>query len=356
MDDNMITLETSIPGTFTGTAADLIGQFKLHNQDTIRATRLAPLYITWGKYFNIRADLAWGQMEHETAYLKFGGLVKAGQNNFAGIGATGPGHPGNSFATEELGVIAQFAHLAWYVYPEHVNDFCSAKYDPRHFTWKAKPHRNAGTAIKILSETWAVGAGGYIYANAIIKLANEIKPISVEPPPQTPGSYELTIQMGHLGYNGGMTGARGEQAFNHLLGDALSAKFIDTEYRIKLMGTYDFGLAKPLKTHLFFSIHGDGSINPAAHGCSIGYPVPSNPAFAKAIQDAYIKLSGFYKRADNYTAGLQRYYAWGRGYVSANYYCLLEHGFCSNVKDYSWMMSHIEQIAECHYQTIKKFL
>jgi hypothetical protein len=176
----MITEKTSFVGRFEGTADDLINQFiRINPSKADRAKRLAPLYIKYGELFNLRADIAWAQMEHETGFLEFKGDVKPGQNNFVGIGATG-GVPGNSFATEELGIIAQFAHLAWYYFKDHVNAYCSNKYDPRHFGTTHYKY-TGNTSLAFLSGLWAVPGiykqpdGSVItYSGQIAKLANQI--------------------------------------------------------------------------------------------------------------------------------------------------------------------------------------
>ncbi|HAX18383.1 MAG TPA: hypothetical protein DCY00_07310, partial [Actinobacteria bacterium] len=132
-----------------------------------RARRLADLYIRWGQAFNIRADIAWAQMCHETGFLEFTGVAKADWNNFAGVGVTGPGAV-VTFASEELGIIAHYAHLAWYVYPDHVNGYCSSTYDPRHIG----AHRfNGDSSINCLNGRWAPAAD---YANKIVAFANQI--------------------------------------------------------------------------------------------------------------------------------------------------------------------------------------
>ncbi|MHB8168746.1 MAG: glucosaminidase domain-containing protein [Thermoleophilia bacterium] len=130
---------------------------------------IARLYVTWGYRFGIRADLAFAQMLHETNFLRYGGDVQPWQNNFAGIGAIGGGNPGNSFATPELGVIAQYAHLAWYVFPGDVNAYCNSRYDPRHF---GPGHNNTGHTPRQLEGKWAVPGTGY--GSAIARYANEI--------------------------------------------------------------------------------------------------------------------------------------------------------------------------------------
>ena len=136
----MITAKTSFIGHFNGTVDDLVRPFVLKSSNKLdRARRLAVIYLKYDRKFAIRADIAFAQMIHETGYLEYKGDVKPEQNNFAGIGATG-GVPGNSFATEELGVLAQIVHLCWYAYPNHINSLCSRTYDPRHFGSETIPH------------------------------------------------------------------------------------------------------------------------------------------------------------------------------------------------------------------------
>jgi len=166
-----ISKSTSMVGYQEVSAEQLVGLFVKRNPSkTERAARLAPMYINYGKMFNIRADIAWAQMCHETNFLEYTGDVKPGQNNFAGIGATGGGEPGNSFATEELGIIAHFAHLAWYYFPDHVNKYCSLEYDPRHFD-NVHKYYNGDTSLGFLKGRWATDTN---YADKIAQFANEI--------------------------------------------------------------------------------------------------------------------------------------------------------------------------------------
>ena len=65
------------------------------------APLLGDFYKTLGEYYGIRGDVAFAQAMHETDYFRFTGDVRNGQNNFAGIGATGGGARGASFSTPE---------------------------------------------------------------------------------------------------------------------------------------------------------------------------------------------------------------------------------------------------------------
>jgi len=130
---------------------------------------IANLYVEWGYRFGIRADIAFAQMLHETNFLRYGGDVQPHQNNFAGIGATGGGNPGNSFVNAEAGVIAHYAHLAWYVFPGHRNEYCNTGWDPRHF---GTGHADSVDVIGDLAGRWAVPGHGY--GEAIARYATRI--------------------------------------------------------------------------------------------------------------------------------------------------------------------------------------
>ena len=75
---------------------------------------IAALYKRHGEALAIRWDYAFFQMLLETNNLTFTGDVRARQNNFAGIGATGGGVPGESFKDVSTGVLAQIQHLVAY--------------------------------------------------------------------------------------------------------------------------------------------------------------------------------------------------------------------------------------------------
>lgn len=75
---------------------------------------MAELYYSIAPRYNIRPDVALAQACKETGYFRFSNLVKPEQNNFAGLGATGPGSPGASFPDKATGVEAQVQHLYAY--------------------------------------------------------------------------------------------------------------------------------------------------------------------------------------------------------------------------------------------------
>jgi len=71
-------------------------------------------YMRIGQELGVRWDYAFYQMLVETAFLKYNGDVRAHQNNFAGIAATGGGVPGESFPSVAEGVRAHLQHLMVY--------------------------------------------------------------------------------------------------------------------------------------------------------------------------------------------------------------------------------------------------
>lgn len=178
---------SGLNGRFLGDSTDLVRYFrdKTGGNDgkfSVSLPELAKMYVKYGKRFGIRADMAWAMMIHETGYGQYGGDVAPEQNNMAGIGATG-GVPGNSFATAELGVIAQYAHMAWYVYPDHLTDpYCcmveqpadgpiTTPGDPRHFQSNGSVHRGNVRTVYELSGKWAVGP---TYGTTLQAIASEI--------------------------------------------------------------------------------------------------------------------------------------------------------------------------------------
>jgi len=180
---------SGLNGRFLGDSTDLVRYFREQTggndgKFSVLLEQLAKMYVIYGKRFGIRADMAWAQMIHETGYGQYGGDVLPEQNNMAGIGATG-GVPGNSFATAELGVIAQYVHLAWYLYPDHMSDpYCvqvsqpedgspiATPGDPRHYAQSdGASHKGNVRTVYDLSGKWAPGA---TYGSAIQTIANRI--------------------------------------------------------------------------------------------------------------------------------------------------------------------------------------
>ena len=77
----------------------------------------------------VKTEVAFAQAMNETGFLRYGGDVHRDQYNFAGIGATGGGNPGNRFSSVREGVRAQVQHLKAYASTQRIRN---PKVDPRY--------------------------------------------------------------------------------------------------------------------------------------------------------------------------------------------------------------------------------
>jgi glucan-binding YG repeat protein len=119
----------------------------------------------------IRAEVVFSQIMLETNWLQFGGDVDIKQYNFAGIGATGNGVPGNSFKNVRTGIRATVQHLKAYANTASLKNTCV---DPRfayvtrgnapYVEWLGAKENPNGTG-------WAASAG---YGFSIRKIIAEL--------------------------------------------------------------------------------------------------------------------------------------------------------------------------------------
>lgn len=97
---------------------------------------MAQYYIDEANAEGINSDVAFAQMCLETGYLRFGGLVQPEWHNYCGLGAMDAEHPGEQFATVELGVRAHIQHLQ--AYSTHEDELLNQELiDPR-YSWVHK--------------------------------------------------------------------------------------------------------------------------------------------------------------------------------------------------------------------------
>ena len=128
--------------------------FLSHNSTKSRSEiyQLAVYYVTEGAVERINSDAAFVQMCVETGWLKFGGLVTEDMHNFCGLGSIDAAHPGERFATVQLGVRAHIQHLHAYATDVSVllhNELI----DPR-YSW---PHKaRSAKTVSELTNTWAI--------------------------------------------------------------------------------------------------------------------------------------------------------------------------------------------------------
>jgi len=116
--------------------------------DPRRIEDLARLYVREAAAEGVNHDVAFAQMNLETGFLRFGGLVTPEMHNYCGLGSIGPEKPGERFPDAATGVRAHIQHLKGYATAESLRQ---ELVDPRYRWIKY------GTAPTIdqLAGTWA---------------------------------------------------------------------------------------------------------------------------------------------------------------------------------------------------------
>lgn len=73
---------------------------------------------------DVRPEVAFAQTMKETGFLQYGGDASIEQFNFAGLGTTGGGVPGNSYPDVQTGIRAQIQHLKAYATTDPLAQEC----------------------------------------------------------------------------------------------------------------------------------------------------------------------------------------------------------------------------------------
>lgn len=82
------------------------------------------MYIDEAAAEGVRPEVAFAQTMKETGFLQYGGDAHIEQFNFAGLGTTGNGVPGNSYPDVRTGIRAQIQHLKAYATDDALNGAC----------------------------------------------------------------------------------------------------------------------------------------------------------------------------------------------------------------------------------------
>lgn len=177
------------------------------NQHCLDAPKdVAKHFYEVGLLEGVRGDVALAQAIKETGSFVYGGDVKPEQNNFCGLGATGNGAPGLSFATVREGVTAQIQHLKAYASIEALK---LDNMDPR---FKYVTPRGKAPHVEQLAGKWAVPGfetKKYIslakamenkdaYGHQIMRIVDKIKAVNIPnlPVQPTPSpNEELNISL-----------------------------------------------------------------------------------------------------------------------------------------------------------------
>lgn len=170
---------TAIMGKAVASAEQMKAFLKNGNPSATAFMDLPELFLEEGEREGVRGDIAFAQSILETGYFKFTGDVKADQNNFSGIGATGGGNPGHRFTSKREGVRAQIQHLLAYATNKTPTQ---AVVDPRFSLVK----RGAAPFVEWLGSKenpqgvgWATGKD---YGAKIIRILNSILATKVDAP------------------------------------------------------------------------------------------------------------------------------------------------------------------------------
>ena len=115
-------------------AWQLVNYFKAHGSTypaEVLAQGGAPDIETFAQMYyeeataeGVRPEVAFAQAMKETGWLQYGGDMQITQYNFAGIGTTGGGVPGNSYPDVRTGIRAQIQHLKAYATDEALAREC----------------------------------------------------------------------------------------------------------------------------------------------------------------------------------------------------------------------------------------
>lgn len=127
-----------------------------------RFADIAHWYKHWGEAWRVRWDYAFFQMAIETNFLSYRqpngkmGDVDPRQNNFAGIGTTGGGVPGDRYPDVKTGVLAQIQHLVAYSGERLANPVAPRTQLKQDHIISASLRLNRKVRFSDLSRRWAV--------------------------------------------------------------------------------------------------------------------------------------------------------------------------------------------------------
>lgn len=130
------------------------------------------IYIEEAEAEGIRPEVAFAQTMKETGFLQYGGDASIEQFNFAGLGTTGGGVPGNSYPDVRTGVRAQIQHLKAYATTDVLSQTCvDERYEyvikgsAPYVEWLGKNENPEG-------QGWATAEG---YGYSIVEMIQKMK-------------------------------------------------------------------------------------------------------------------------------------------------------------------------------------
>ena len=130
------------------------------------------IYVEECQAEGVKAEVAFCQAMKETGFLKFGGNVSITQFNFAGLGSTGPGVPGESYPDVRTGIRAQVQHLKAYGCADPLNQACvDSRF--KYVTRNTAPYVEwLGIQENPYGKGWATAKN---YGYDIVRMVNNLK-------------------------------------------------------------------------------------------------------------------------------------------------------------------------------------
>lgn len=122
MGASSVTVEQMISYFNTGNVPYPAEQLSKGGADSIEA--FCQMYYEESTAEGVRPEVAFAQTMKETGWLQYGGDASIEQFNFAGLGTTGGGVPGNSYPDVRTGIRAQIQHLKAYATSDALAQEC----------------------------------------------------------------------------------------------------------------------------------------------------------------------------------------------------------------------------------------
>ncbi len=166
-----------------------------------RFENIADYYQHHGEALGVRWDYAFFQMLVETNWLKYRtprgkmGDVHPSQNNFAGLGATGNGVPGESFKDVSSGVLAHLQHVLMYSGTRIENPIANRTRMVQEWLLDWARGFSRPVTFTDLTKQWSPGDKGYsddieavarLYRKRYCTGNNDIQTASIAPKPKAP--------------------------------------------------------------------------------------------------------------------------------------------------------------------------
>lgn len=171
---------TKVEGAADLTAATIFGHFRGHAYTDEIEWRIANAYVGETRTAGLVTSGVVGQSSVETGRHAYGNQVKAGQYNFAGLGATDDGAAGGGWKTPEDGVKAHLAHWGNYLYGafdswparmRHLIPYAYRNKEVLHLLQTTRQGRTIGTFGELGCGIWGTDCP---YWPKVIARANEL--------------------------------------------------------------------------------------------------------------------------------------------------------------------------------------